>query len=136
MYGHVLVALDGSKNGEKVLPYLEPLLKTPKAKALLVQVLAEGDRAPAAAAEAYLADVAARLARRGVTAAGEVAAGDPATALLRTAERRKADLLAFASHGEGGLSRWMFGSVAQKLLRGAGRPIFVARALEPGKPRV
>lgn len=136
MYATVLVALDGSKNAEKVLPYLEPLLKGPKSRAILVQVLPEGERAPAAAAEAYLASVAARLAKHGVSASGELVTGDPATALLRTAERRKADLLACASHGQGGLSRWMFGSVAQKLLRGCSRPIFVARALEPVRPKI
>lgn len=130
MYATLLVALDGSRNAEKALPYVEALLKGTKARAVLLQVLPQGEPAPEAAAEAYLEKVSARLGGRVET---EVATGDPATALLRAAERRKADLVVFTSHGEGGLGRWLFGSVAQKILRGCARPLLVVRALEASK---
>lgn len=129
----MLVALDGSKNAEKVLPYVEPLLKKGRGRALLLQVLPPGAEAPQTAAQAYLRDIAARFAKHKIKSDAEIVHGDPAVAIVRVAEKIKAGLVAFTSHGRGGLSQWVFGSVAQKILRGCSRPLFVVRALEaPG----
>ena len=49
MYRSILVALDGSKNAEKVLPVLEPVLLDPATSAVLLQVIPEGDPPPTAA---------------------------------------------------------------------------------------
>jgi nucleotide-binding universal stress UspA family protein len=130
MYATLLVALDGSKNAEKVLPVVEPLLKADKGLARLIQVLPAGGEAPEAAAQAYLKDIAARLSKKKIRSEGEIVRGDPAVAVVRAAEDWKADLVAFTSHGQGGLSQWVFGSVAQKILRGCSRPLLVVRALE------
>ncbi len=136
MYRSVLVALDGSKNAEKVLPYLEPVLRESGSRAALVQVLPPDEPCPTAAAEAYLKSVAGRLAKKKVGVETEIERGDPAVAILRVAEKRDADLVAFTSHGLGGLAQWVFGSVAQKILRGCVRPLFVVRALEEVKAKV
>ena len=134
MESTVLVALDGSTNAEKVLPYVEPLLRKGKQRALLLQVLPPGDSSPEAAGKAYLKEVAARLAKKRIKADGELVHGDPAVAIVRVAEKTRAGLVAFTSHGRGGLSQWVFGSVAQKILRGCSRPLFVVRALEDPAP--
>ena len=136
MYTTVLVALDGSENAEKVLPCVEPLLKTSKGKALLLQVLPAGKEGPEAAAQAYLREIAARLGKKKIRAVGKIARGDPAVAIVRGAEELEADLVAFTSHGQGGLAQWVFGSVAQKILRGCSRPLLVVRALEASPARV
>jgi nucleotide-binding universal stress UspA family protein len=130
MYETVLVALDGSKNAEKVLPVVEPLLKSGKGLARLIQVLPAGGEGPEAAAQAYLKDISSRLAKKKIRSEGEIVRGDPAVAVVRAAEDWKADLVAFTSHGQGGLQQWVFGSVAQKILRGCSRPLLVVRALE------
>jgi nucleotide-binding universal stress UspA family protein len=132
----MLVALDGSKNAEKVLPYVEPLLKSGKGRASLIQVLPPGTEGPEAAAQAYLREISSRLARKKIRSECEIVRGDPAVAIVRAAEDRKADLVAFTSHGQGGLSQWVFGSVAQKILRGCSRPLLVVRSLEEPVPRV
>jgi nucleotide-binding universal stress UspA family protein len=126
----VLVALDGSKNAEKVLPYVLPLLKKGKRRALFLQVLPPGAEAPEAAAQAYLREISARVAGQKIRSETDIVYGDPAVAIVRAAEKQKAALVAFTSHGQGGLSQWVFGSVAQKILRGCSRPLLVARALE------
>ena len=136
MYRTVLVALDGSKNAEKVLPYVEAVLRGSGGRAVLLQVLPAGERRPEAAAEAYLKSVQSRLSRKKIKGESEIIHGDPAVAIIRAAEKRQADLVAFTSHGEGGLAQWVFGSVAQKILRGCARPLFVARPLEGPSPRV
>ncbi len=130
MYATVLVALDGSKNAEKVLPVVEPLLKSGKGVARLIQVLPAGGEGPEAAAQAYLKDISSRLSKKKIRSEGEIVRGDPAVAVVRAADEWKADLVAFTSHGQGGLSQWVFGSVAQKILRGCSRPLLVVRALE------
>jgi nucleotide-binding universal stress UspA family protein len=122
MYRTVLVALDGSRNAEKVLPYVESVLRESGGKAVLLQVLPEGERRPEAAAEAYLRTVQSRLSRKKIKGERDIIHGDPAVAIVRAAERRQADLVAFTSHGEGGLAQWVFGNVAQKILRGCARP--------------
>jgi nucleotide-binding universal stress UspA family protein len=136
MYRTILVALDGSKNAERVLPYVEAALRGTKGQAVLLQVIPEGEHHPEAAAEAYLKVVRARFVRLKFRADCEIARGDPAVVILRAAERRRADLVAFTSHGEGGLAQWVFGSVAQKLLRGCARPLLVARPLEGAPSRL
>ena len=132
----LLVALDGSRNAEKVLPYVEPVLRRHKMTALLLHVLPEGGEGPEAAAHAYLREISARLAKHKVKSEGEIVRGDPAVAIVRVAEKIKAGLVAFTSHGQGGLSQWVFGSVAQKILRGCSRPLLVVRALEAPHPKV
>jgi len=136
MYRTLLVALDGSKNAERALPYVEAALRGTKGRAVLLQVLPAGEQRPEAAAEAYLKAIQARFARRKIKAESEIAHGDPAVVILRAAEKRQADLLAFTSHGQGGLAQWVFGSVAQKILRGCTRPLLVARPLEGPPPKL
>jgi len=136
MYSTLLIALDGSKNAEKVLPIVEPLLKAGKGSASLIQVLPPGAEGPEAAAQAYLKEVCSRLGRKKIRCKGEVVRGDPAVAIVRAAEDQKADLVAFTSHGQGGLGQWVFGGVAQKILRGCLRPLLVVRSLEDPAPRI
>jgi len=136
VHSTVLVALDGSKNAEKVLPVVEPLLKKGKRRALLLQVLPPGAEAPEAAAQAYLREICARFARHRIKSESELVYGDPAVAIVRAAEKVQAGLVAFTSHGRGGLSQWVFGSVAQKILRGCSRPLLVVRALETPAAKV
>ena len=50
----------------------------------------------------------------------------PANALLRCVSTYKTDLIAMATHGRGA-SRLVVGSVADKVLRGAGRPVLLVR---------
>lgn len=136
MYSTVLVALDGSKNAEKVLPLVEPLLKLGKGRASLIQVLPASEGGPEAAAQAYLKEVGIRLGRKRIRSEGDIVRGDPATAIVRAAEDRKADLVAFTSHGQGGLAQWVFGSVAQKILRGCLRPLLIVRPFQAPAPRM
>jgi nucleotide-binding universal stress UspA family protein len=56
-----------------------------------------------------------------------VTEGDAAGTIVDTARETKADLIVMSSHGYSGLSRWMLGSVAEKVLRAAPCPVFVVR---------
>jgi nucleotide-binding universal stress UspA family protein len=54
-----------------------------------------------------------------------VAAGDPAYEILRQAQELEADLMVIATHGYGGWRRFLFGSVAEKVVRQAQCPVLV-----------
>jgi len=58
--------------------------------------------------------------------------GDCVGALLDLAERMNADLIVVGSHGRGGISRAILGSVAEGILRRSAMPVLVMHA--PKKP--
>jgi len=65
---------------------------------------------------------------QGMAATTSVAAGDPAYEILRLAEELTADVIVIATHGHGGWQRFLFGSVAEKVVRLAARPVIVVHA--------
>jgi nucleotide-binding universal stress UspA family protein len=48
-----------------------------------------------------------------------------AETILRAADAMAADLVAVGTHGAGAVERLILGSVADKVIRGAGRPVLV-----------
>jgi len=61
--------------------------------------------------------------------------GEPSEEILRVAEEKQVDLVAMTTHGRSGPSRWMFGSVAAKVLRSGSVPLLcVRRASAQGAP--
>jgi nucleotide-binding universal stress UspA family protein len=55
-------------------------------------------------------------------------AGDPASEILRLSQDLEADLIVIATHGRGGWQRFLFGSVAEKVVRLAPCPVLVVHA--------
>ena len=56
-----------------------------------------------------------------------VVSGDPAATIEGFTKQHEVDLIVMATHGRSGLSRWAYGSVAGKVLRGVSSPIFLVR---------
>ncbi len=54
--------------------------------------------------------------------------GDPGESLLRLADEESYDLIVLTTHGRSGVSRWIFGSVAEKIVRHANCPVMTVRA--------
>lgn len=59
--------------------------------------------------------------------------GDPAGMIVDIAHDEGVDLIVMSSHGYTGLSRWMLGSTAEKVMRGAGCPVLIIRDSHPIK---
>ncbi len=57
--------------------------------------------------------------------------GDPASRILDTAVEEKADLIVMSTHGYSGVTRWVLGSVAEKVIRHAPCPVLVIRSRNP-----
>jgi nucleotide-binding universal stress UspA family protein len=69
---------------------------------------------------AWLAKIGARRVRPGVRVLG-----DPAHEILQRARRTRADLIVISTHGRRGLAHVLLGSVAEKVVRYAERPVLV-----------
>jgi nucleotide-binding universal stress UspA family protein len=80
------------------------------------------------AAEFYMQDIAAELQRRSMVEQTVVILGDAAEVILDTAEINDVDLITMCTHGRSGVSRWVYGSVAEKVLHGAPCPLLLIRA--------
>lgn len=75
----------------------------------------------------YLTSIQKRLAQQGIKVHIDVLEGNPAEALIGYINRNNIDLAILSTHGRTGFSRWAFGSVAEKVLRGSKCPVLLAR---------
>jgi nucleotide-binding universal stress UspA family protein len=80
---------------------------------------------------AYLQTLAEQHRGQGVPLRLEVVDGHPDQAILDAAESDRADLIIMSTHGYSGVTRWVMGSVTEKVLRGAQIPVFVIRGHGP-----
>jgi len=147
----ILVPLDGSKVGEAALPcvydLIAKLVPTVNVEITLIQVLSslshyiaageETTRVPYTAQELekmkehallYLQRIEEEMKKIGVATRTVAVVGDAADEIIKEATRMNADIIAMSSHGRSGLSRWAFGSVTDKVLRGGQRPVLVIKA--------
>jgi nucleotide-binding universal stress UspA family protein len=132
----LLVPLDGSPLAERALPLAEALARATGRRPHLLRVSlvrqppepATGEAEICAAEEAYLARIAQELHRRGLHCQTELRFADAATGIVACALDAGADLLVMATHGRGGLGRWVYGSVAEAVLRQTPVPLLLVRA--------
>lgn len=136
MYKQIMVPLDGSTFAEAALPMGLTLSRMTGASLHLTSVveplpaMSLEDWAPAA--ERWTADYLGGLATEITEHAGgpvttEALTGSVVERLQAEAARRGADLVVMASHGRGALSRFWLGSVADRFIRQADRPILVVK---------
>jgi nucleotide-binding universal stress UspA family protein len=75
----------------------------------------------------YLEEVVQTKTLAGLVTETKIEYGWPAQCILAAARQQQSDLIVISSHGRGGLSRWILGSVAQKIIRHASIPVLVLR---------
>ncbi len=136
----IVVPLDGSALAEQILPELASLALRLNATVSLLHVLTPATYSQReimqpglpwwdediAIADAYLARAASYLAEEGITVSKDVILSDNvASAILDYAARARADLIAIATSGSGGVSRFVFGTVADEVTRNAPASLFV-----------
>jgi nucleotide-binding universal stress UspA family protein len=78
-------------------------------------------------ARRYLHAMASRPEWQGVQVNVVVEMGNPAETILRFAEKRSVNRIVMSTHGRTGLGRWVFGSVADKVLRAANTTVVLVR---------
>ncbi len=143
MYKRILVALDGSRESEQVVPWVQGLALAEGARVILLHVcpvpkLVVGsgrvvsfvDQEEArlrGEALGYLARVARGVEATGVPVELRVSFGRPDEEILEVAREVKADLIALATHGRSGVNRWVMGSVADGVVRRSPLPCLLVR---------
>jgi len=78
--------------------------------------------------EQYLRKIEKRLKEKGFEVEGLLQHGDEAQRILEQGDRKDIALIAMTTHGRSGVSRWVMGSVAEKVVRHATKPIFLVRS--------
>ncbi len=148
MFDKILVPLDGSELAERALNPALTLAQQVKGEAILLsvpvlkQMFVSGGNGyslmlPEESLQesqqemmGYLQTVAQNWAFPDVTLRTEVISGDEASVIVETAAAENVDLIVMSTHGYSGLTRWMLGSITEKVLRAAPCPVLVVRSLD------
>lgn len=128
----ILVPLDGSELARRALPFATTLaLRTGRTLLLLRafstmrSVTEAGDLEIEREMAAEL-DEDARAARSGGVAVETIVVNDePASAILKAVAAHDAGLLVMSTHGRSGLGRWLYGSIADEVLRSSPVPVLL-----------
>ena len=145
MFKTILVPLDGSTLAEQALAPAGQLARRTGANVILVRApdmepafataesaygLIYPDQAVGRAnseARDYLTSIQSGQAARGVAVRTVVGEGDAAVAIVDVASQKQADIIVMSTHGYSGLTRWLMGSVAEKVGRTAPCPVLTVR---------
>jgi len=145
MYKKILVPLDGSELAKKALDQAEKLAKTFDAEIILFQVVPFMpiygspelvtpliiDEKQKETVERYLANLAEEMKKEGYKVTAVVRTGQQvAVEIIDFAKESRVDLIVMCTHGRSGITRWVLGSVALKVLTRAETPILLLRFKE------
>ncbi len=143
MYKKILVPLDGSELAKRALEEAEKLANCFGSKIVLFEVVPFMpiygspelvtplivDEKQKEAAEKYLANLSEELKQKGLKVTGVVRTGQQvAVEIIDFAKESGANLIIMCTHGRSGISRWVLGSVALKVLTRAETPILLIRS--------
>jgi nucleotide-binding universal stress UspA family protein len=136
----ILVPLDGSEASREIFASVRNLLSGRDAEVILFQVVVPvvaadpvtgftpiGIPVPLADPAPHLEELARELASADLRTRAVLAWGDAADQILEHARSLDADLIAMATAGRKGFSRFMIGSVAEKVVRRMDRPVLLHR---------
>lgn len=148
MMKRVLVPLDGSARAEQALPVAARLAQTVGGTVVLLRVVTIPNEfvsyvmlepiatqsvinATLEEARNYLERLTGSESLRGVRTETEVLLGQAAPTILSVVDSHHTDLIVLCSHGYTGMTRWILGSVAEKVSQLASVPVLVLREDEP-----
>ena len=141
MYKRILIPLDGSALAEQALPHAIAQAKHSQAELILLRVVEPFAHARGMSlsnleqirqqahtwAREYLESLAADIQEQGVLVHKVTIDGRPHTGIAELAESKRVDLIVMSTRGQSGLSRWLMGSVADRVVRGATVPVLLVR---------
>ena len=146
MYKKMMVPLDESELAECVLPHveafiegfgiaevafvrvLEPMTLSTVAGPHMLEDLKERESARESSARDYLNRIVERLKHDGTKINTVILEGRVTESLVDYTGKNDIDIILIATHGRSGVTRWVRGSVADKILRSANVPVLMIRA--------
>ena len=150
MFKKILVCLDGSEIAERIIPFVRDEVLAIGSRVILLRVVSipsnltldipgfpavpftrssmpEQLKKEDNTAKAYLRKVAQPLREQGIMVTSKTLIGPPGPTIISYAGEINADLIAIASHGHGGLRKFLFGSVAEYVVRESVLPLLMIR---------
>lgn len=137
-FRRMVIPLDGSTLAEQILESAVQLASVEQAEIIFLQVLSPDERSlpedplhawwedEVPSAHAYLARIAGRVRRLGLSVTTDIVIGSSvAEAIATFARSSRADTIALATHGRSGLRRAIRGSVADELTRSSSTSLLV-----------
>lgn len=149
MFDTILVPLDGSELAERALEPALALVRQRQGHLTLLRVPVYRElMAPGTAgyglllpdqslencredAECYLEQVRQKHSCPELTIDTQLVDGDIAGCIVDAATKKAVDLIAMTTHGYSGVTRWMLGSVTERVLRSAPCPVLAVRYGQP-----
>ena len=153
MYKKIMVPLDGSELAECVLPHVNEFVTGCQVKTVIFVRVIEPSHysalsSPASpqfsiamrenakmieeeeksSAENYLNEVIGRVKQGEIKYKTDVLVGKVAESLVDYVDANEVDLVLIATHGRSGISRWVRGSIADRVLRSSRAPVLMIRA--------
>ena len=138
--------LDGSDLAERAIVHAREIARGTRSEILLLQavnlpmpvvpeavLVPDGKWLAEARKEAarYLEGIAAPLREAGMRVRILLDERPPADAILHVARREEIDLIVMSTHGRGGLSRVLMGSVAESVFRATSRTVMLVKPERP-----
>jgi len=141
MYKKMLVPLDGSEFSECVLDHVRAIAKGCQVPEVVLLGVAEpithqvyymvgiedrvGDmqKETEKYVESYLSKAADSLKKDDIAVQTAAVSGRPAEEILDYANKNQVDLIIMSTHGRSGVSRWVLGSVTDRVVRHSGAPV-------------
>jgi nucleotide-binding universal stress UspA family protein len=148
----ILVPLDGSPFSEAAIPHVKQLTKGTSGEVILLRVseppVLPADRSPAVKpnweeyrdilmaeiqrqALEYLQKIKAELEKSGARVTTEAILGKASESILQAAQKNNVDMIAMTTNGRTGISRWVYGSVATRIVEESQQPILLIRPTMP-----
>lgn len=151
LFTHILIPLDGSHLSEAALPIAQEIatrftsqitllrvaqpLHLPKLTSEFTELITTLQSEARQEAITYLQSWQNSLTQQGHQVNYRVAEGESVTeTILQTASNLNIDLIIMSTHGRSGVQRWVYGSVADKVLRHASVPVLLIRSVENPTP--
>ena len=144
MYKKILVPLDTSTLAECTLAHVKAIargLKVPEVVLLSAlspvkqwwmddgtipdDWLRENEAKAIGYVKSYLAKMADSLKKDGITTEIIVVSGEPAEVILDYVKKKPVDLIVMSTHGRTGVTRWLLGGVADRVIRYSAVPVLV-----------
>ena len=124
IYKRILLPLDGSELAERALPHAIAQGQGFGAELVLLRVA----EMIAHTRGEYLKHIAEQVQEESVQVETAVVEGRPSVAITWFAETSDIDMIVLCTRGRSGFSRWLMGSVADRVVRGATLPVLLVRA--------
>jgi nucleotide-binding universal stress UspA family protein len=137
MIKKILFPTDGSEAAQNALEYVLKTADLTDSNILVLNVVekmikslnfgleSQLDDTLKEASERLISKTLEQIIKRGIKAESKIEFGTPHVKILEIAQKEDVDLIIMATQGLSGLARLMLGSVADRVIRGAGCPVLL-----------